>query len=127
MIEIGEPFKTDRAPEICKTHVCAERSQLDGSIKRKRSALGHEAGERVAVEMVAMSWIGRPIRIRVVRRYYFYQPRRLSYAMKLADKRHNVGNVLDYVAANDLIEFVIAERVRQHTQVVNHVGVRPRI
>jgi urease gamma subunit len=45
--------------------------------------------------------------------------------MKLAHKRHNVGNVLDYVAANDLIEFVIAEGIRQNAQVVNHVGVRP--
>jgi hypothetical protein len=31
--------------------------------------------------------------------------------------------VLDYVAANDFIEFIIGERIRQHTQIMDDVCV----
>ena len=77
--------------------------------------------------MVSVGWIRWPIGICVVRRNDFYQSAGFSYAVKLADERHDVGDVLDYVTTNDLIKFVIAERIREDTQVVNDVRVRPRV
>lgn len=42
-------------------------------------------------------------------------------AMQLVDETKHVGNVLDNVAANDLFEFVIRERIRKRPQIVNDV------
>ena len=60
-------------------------------------------------------------------RYYFYQTRRFGYAMKFADEGHYVGNVLNHVAANNLIEFIVGKRIRDYAKIVDDVGVATMI
>jgi hypothetical protein len=62
-----------------------------------------------------------------MRRDDFDQTAGFRYAMKLTDEGHYVRNVFDYVPTNDQIKFVIAERIRQDTQVMNDVSVCPRV
>lgn len=50
-----------------------------------------------------------------------------SDAMQLANKSHHVGKMLDYVAADDFIEFIIFEGVGQRSEVVNHIRLGARI
>ena len=42
--------------------------------------------------------------------------------VKLADKRHHVRDVLDYVAADDFIEFVVRKWIRNGPQVMNDIS-----
>ena len=123
MVKIGYPFQTECTPEICKTDVGAHRSQLYSCVKRKRSKVGHEAGEGVAVEMVTVCRVGGPIGIRIVRRYYFYQTRWFSYAMKVANERHDIGNVFNYVTANNQIKLIFGKRIGNDAEIVNNVCV----
>ena len=127
LIEISQPLETERAPEIRETNIGAQRSQFDGRVEGKRSALRGKAVERVAVEMVAVGWVCWPIGIGVVRRDYPDYPAWLRYAMKLAHERHDVGNMLDHMAANDLVKFVVRERIGQDAQVVNDVSLGARV
>ena len=48
-------------------------------------------------------------------------------AVQLGDKAKHVGNVLDDVAANDLFEFVVRERIWKRSQIVNDVCVTQTI
>jgi hypothetical protein len=73
--------------------------------------------------MIPVGWIGRPIGIGVVRRYDFDQTRWFSYPVKLADEGHDVGNVFNYVAADNQIEFIVGKRIRQNAEIVNDVCV----
>src|ERR1700720_2947515 len=52
---------------------------------------------------------------------------RLRDAMKLRDKGHHVGHVFDNMAADNLIELIVAERIRHDTKVVNHIGMAARV
>ena len=127
LVEISEPFDSECSPEIGQAYVGAQWPQLNGSVERKGRTFRHEAGEGVTVEMISMSGVGGPIRIRIMRRHNLYQTRWFGYAMKFADKRHDIGDVLDHVTANDLIEFVIGEGIGKYTEVVNHVRISPRV
>jgi len=71
--------------------------------------------------MVSVCWIGSPIGIRIMWRYNFYQTFGFGYSMKLAHKGHDIRNVLNHVAANDEVEIVVGERIRQNAQIVNDV------
>lgn len=62
-----------------------------------------------------------------MRRYDFYQTRWFSNAVKFANERHDVRNVLDHVATNDLVKFVVAEWIRQHAEIVKDVSIGTRI
>lgn len=42
-------------------------------------------------------------------------------AMQFGNKTQHVGNVLDDVTTNDLFEFVVRERIRKRSQIVNDV------
>ena len=52
---------------------------------------------------------------------------RLSDPVKLRNKSHYVGNVFNYVAADHLIEFVVGERIRHDSQIVDHIGMTARV
>ena len=127
LVEIRNQFQSKSTPEISQANVSAHRLQFDARIKGKWSAGRHEAGERITVEMISMSWVGRPVGICVVRRYDLYQTRGPGYAMKLADERHDVRNVLNDVTTNDFIKFVVGKRIGDRAQVVQDIGVGPRI
>src|SRR5947209_2058237 len=66
LIEIGNELESDGSPKIGQTDVSPNRLELDLSVKRKRSSLRDETGKRITVEMIAVRWIGGPIRIRIV-------------------------------------------------------------
>src|SRR5215213_1935514 len=70
LVEINNELDAQRSPEIRQTHVRPYRFEFSGGVKRKRCARRNETSERVAVEVIAMSWICRPIRIRIVWREY---------------------------------------------------------
>lgn len=63
LIEVGDELETQGTPEVSEGHVGANRFQFNRSVEREGSSVGHEAGERVAVKMVAMRGIRRPVRI----------------------------------------------------------------
>lgn len=50
-------------------------------------------------------------------------PARPGDSVKLGDESHHIGNVLDYVAADDFIEFVIGERIRYDSQIMYYIGI----
>jgi len=127
LVQIRNELQSKKSPEVGQTHIGADGPQFDLRVERKGSAIRHEAGEGVAVEMIFMSRIGGPIRIRIMRSDYFYQTRRLSYTVKFADKRHNVGHVLNNVTTDDLVEFVVRKGIGESSKVVNDVRMGPRV
>ena len=70
-VEINNELQAQCTPEICQAHVRAYGFEFSGGVKRKWRARRNETSKRVAVEVIAMSWIGRPVRIRIVWRKYF--------------------------------------------------------
>ena len=48
-------------------------------------------------------------------------PAWLRDAMQLVDETEHVGDMLDNVATNDFFEFVVRERIRKRSQIVNDV------
>src|SRR5882724_1033986 len=62
-VQICEPFNSQGAPKISQAHICANGLQFQVGIKGKRCQLRHEAGERIAIEMITMSGISSPVGI----------------------------------------------------------------
>ncbi len=77
--------------------------------------------------MIAVRRVGRPIGIRVMRRNELYASAVFRNAVKLGDESHHVGNVFDNVVGDDEIKFVVRERIRNDSQIVNHVSRRARV
>jgi len=48
-------------------------------------------------------------------------------AVQLRNKAQHVRHVLDNVATNDLVEFVVAERIGEGAEIVNNVCMAPRV
>ena len=86
LIQVSYELHAQRAPEIREANIGANRSELDHCIEGKWSSLGHEAGERITVEVVAVCGVGGPVGVCVMRCDDFYQAGRFRYAVKLADK-----------------------------------------
>ena len=124
LIKVGYEFQADRSPKISQAYVRSNGTKLDRSVERKRSALGHEAGERITIEVITMRRIGGPVRVCVMRRDDLYPAAGFRNAMKLAHERHYIGNVFDDVAANDSIKFVVSEWIGHDAKIVDDVGVR---
>src|SRR5262249_28624367 len=77
----------------------------------------------IAVEVIAVSGIGGPVGICVMRGHDLDNRAGFCDAIQLGDERHHVRNVLDYVTANYLVEFIVRKWIRQSAEVVNDVGV----
>ena len=77
--------------------------------------------------MIAVRRVGRPVRVRIMRRDESDAPAVFRNAVKLGDESHYVRHVFDDVARDDQIEFVVGKRVGNFAEVVNHVGGRARI
>src|SRR6267143_2800505 len=119
LIEVCYPLQSHSAPKIRQRYVGRDGSQFYCRIERKRCAVGHEAGEGITIEMVSMSRIRRPVGVCAVRRNHLYAPARSGNAVQFADKRHDIGNVLDDVTADDLVEFVVGKGIGYNAKIVN--------
>ena len=127
LIDVHKELETDNPPEVCQTHVNTERSQLRQRIKWKGSAVRHEAGKGITIEVVPMSGIGGPIRIGVMRRDYLDSSPRLRDSVQLVNEAKDIRNMFDNVSTDDFIEFVVIKRIRKDSKIMNDVGVRARI
>jgi hypothetical protein len=52
---------------------------------------------------------------------------RFGNAKEFGDKGHYVGHVLGHMTTDNQVEFIIGKRVGEITQIVNHIGVGPRV
>src|SRR5690349_8145783 len=68
-----------------------------------------------------MSWIGCPIRIRIMRRDDLQLAAGLCDAMQLIHETENVGHVLDNMTTNYFFEFIVSERIRKNSEIVNNI------
>src|SRR5215471_11333067 len=94
LIQIHNELNTQRAPEICQRNVGAHRFQPNFGIKSKDLSFLYKAIKRVAVEMIAMSRVRRPIGVRIVRRGYENPPARFGNPVELRDESHDVRHML---------------------------------
>ena len=127
LIQVDYELEAKSAPEIRKTDVRSNRRKFCGCIERKWCTGRYKASERVTVEMISMRWIRCPIRIRIVRRNDLQPASGLCDAMQLGDEPKHVRHVLDHVTTNDLVELIVSERIRNDAQIMNDVGVTPRV
>lgn len=127
LIQVDEKLQPHRPPEIRQTHVSRDRLQLGGGIERKRSSRRNEAGEGIAVEVIAMRRVGSPIGIRIVRRQDLQHSAGLRDAMQFVDEAEHVRDMLYDMAADDLVELIIIKRIRKDAEVVNDVGMTTRV
>ena len=74
-----------------------------------------------------MCRISRPIGIGVMRSNNLDSSTRPCDAIKLSDKGHHVGHVLDDVAADNLVELIVDEGIRDGAEVVNNIGIAARV
>src|SRR5213083_418955 len=77
--------------------------------------------------MIAVSQVGREIRISPVRRYQLNNTAVASDAVKFAHYRHRIANVFDDVATDHFIKLVRSERIRQVVQIVYYISRRARV
>jgi len=127
LIEIDEKLQTHGPPQVRQTHMSRYRFQLGGGVEREWSTGGNEASERVTVEVVAVSWIGGPIRVRIMRRNDLQSAAGLGDAMQFRNEPEHVRHVLDHVTTNDLVEFIVGERIRKDAEIVNDVRMTARV
>ena len=66
LIDVHKELKADNPPKVCQSHVDANRSQLRQGIKRKGSAVWHEAGKGITIEVVSVCGIRGPIRVGIM-------------------------------------------------------------
>lgn len=45
----------------------------------------------------------------------------LCDAMQLIHETENVGNMLDHMPANYFFKFIVSERIRKHSEIMDHV------
>jgi hypothetical protein len=124
LIEINDEFQTDGSPEIRERHVGTNGFQLNIGVKRKKLAIIDEAIEGVAVEMITVRRIGGPVRVGVMRSHDRDSAFRLSDAIEFSHEGHNVGNMLGDMTTDDLVEFIIGERIWNRSEIVNYLGMR---
>ncbi len=107
LVQIRDEFQSQCPPEVRQRHVRSYRAQFERCVEGKRRAVRHKAREGVAIKLVAMCGVGRPIRIGIMWRENFYPASRPGYSMQLTDKRHDVGHMFDDVIADYFVELII--------------------
>jgi len=127
LVQVRDHLQTECAPEIGQGYISADRFQLDLSVEGKRRAVRHEAGEGIAVEVITMSRVGGPVGIGVMRRHDPDAATWSGDAMQFGDEGHHIGHMFDHMAADDLIEFVVAKRKGKDTEVMDDIGIAARI
>ncbi len=127
LVEIHEKLQTKRPPQICKAYMGSDGLEFGFHIKRKGRSRRNKAGEGVTVEVISVGRIGGPIRIRVVGSNNLQFATGLRDAVQLCNETENIGNMLDYMATDDLLKFVVFERIRKDPEIMNDIGMTPRI
>ena len=127
LIDVHQEFKADNPPEVCQRYVDTKRSQLRQRIKGKGTAVRHEAGKGITVEVVSVCWIGGPIRIGIMGCDNLDSSPRLRDPVQLVNEAKDVRNMLDNVATDNFVELVVTKRIRKDSQIMNDVGLRARI
>ena len=74
-----------------------------------------------------MSWIGSPIRVGIVRSNDLQSATGLRDPVQLSDETNHIRNVLDHMTANDLFKLIVAERIRERSEIVNDVCMASRV
>src|SRR5687767_7971025 len=77
--------------------------------------------------MVAMGGIGGPVRIGVMRGHDPYSTPGFGDPVQLRNEGHHVRYVLYHVAADDFVKLVVGERIGYDAEVVDDIGISPRI
>lgn len=75
--------------------------------------------------MISMRRISGPVGIGVVRSDDLEPAAWLGNAVKLGNKSHYVRDVLNHMAADYLVEFVVSKRIRHYSQIVDHIRMGP--
>ena len=127
LIKVYQELQSQTAPEIREAHVSTYWMQHCFGVERKGCALRDEAGEGVTVEVVSMRGVGGPIWIRVMRRNDLQSPTRFGNPVQLGDELEHIGNMLDHMPANDLVEFVSGEGIRKDTKIMDDVRISARV
>src|ERR1041385_6805761 len=68
LIKVDDELKTESPPQIRQRDVCAKWSQPDFCVEGKELTIIDEAIKGIAVEVIAMRGVSRPVRICVMRR-----------------------------------------------------------
>src|SRR2546430_15837084 len=84
MIEIHDEFQTDAPPQIRQRNISADWFQFYVGVERKKLAVVDEAIEGIAVEVIAMGWIGGPVGVGVMRSHDRDSAVRLSDAIEFS-------------------------------------------
>jgi hypothetical protein len=127
LIDVHEELQTDSPPEVCQSHVDTERSQLRLRIKRKGSTVWHEAGKGITVEVVSVCGIGGPIRIGMMGCDNLDSPPRLRDPVQLVNEAKDVRDMLDNVATDNFVKFIVTKRIRKDSQIMNDIGLCARV
>ena len=77
--------------------------------------------------MISMSWIGRPIRVGIVWSNDLQSAAGFRDPVQLCDETKHIWNVLDHMTANDLFKLIVAERIRECSEIVNDVCMASRV
>ena len=101
--------------------------EFDFGVEGEDLAIGDEVLEGVAVEVVAVREIIRPVRVGVVRREDRDAPAGFGDAVEFGDEGRRIGHVFDDVVADNLIKFVVGKWLGNDAQIVDHVGVGRRV
>ena len=71
--------------------------------------------------MISMSGISRPVRVGVVWRNDLQFAARLCYAVQLSNETKHIRHVLNNVTTDNLFKFIVVERIRKVSQIVNYI------
>ena len=67
LIQVNNKFQAQRSPQVRQRHISADWSQFEICVERETGVLLHEILEGVAIQMIPVGWISRPVRVRVMR------------------------------------------------------------
>jgi len=124
LIQVNDEFQTDGPPQIRQRNISADWFQFYVGVERKKLAVVDEAIEGIAVEMVAVRRIGGPVGVGVMRRDDRNAAAAFCDAIEFGDESHYIGYMLGDVAADNLVEFIIGERIWNRSEIVNYIGMR---
>src|SRR5215831_18341236 len=124
MVEVYQKLNPHPFPDLQGGYPGGVLDKPNLSVERVDGAFMCKIAERITAQVVAMGKVRRPVRIRPVGRDQLDDSASASYSMQLCHYRHGISHVFDDVIANNFIELVVGERIRQIVQVVNHIGIR---
>ncbi len=127
LIEVNGELNAQCPPKVQQGNVGSDRPQIDVRVEIKNGLIGGESIEGIGVKVIAMRRVGRPVGVGVMRRDEADRPAMSGDPIKLADKRHNIRNMLDHVTRYDQVKLVVRERVGNDAEVVDNVRGGSRI